>query len=75
MAKGKWAFGASYIRSGVNGNRVAGDGIISDDYSEDSGNKCLEMRRPKVRFPMDKRDPTSLNGPVIIVQEGKKKNA
>ena len=63
------------IRSGLaNGQRIAGDGIISDDYSEDSGNKCLEIRRPLVRFSTDNADPTSLNGPVIIVQKGKKKD-
>lgn len=53
--------------------RIAGDGIISDDYSEESGN-TWRTKGGKVRFPNDKRDPRSLNGPVIIVQEGRKQN-
>lgn len=57
----------------ANGGRVAGDGIISDDYSEESG-KPFRKNYGMVRFPNDKRDPRSLNGPVIIVQEGRKKN-
>jgi hypothetical protein len=44
-----------------------------DDYSEDSGNKNYD-KREQARFSTDKCDPKSLNGPVIIVQEGRKKN-
>ena len=57
-----------------NGARRAGIGTAYDDYSEESGNKVCEMRRPMVRFPSDGKNPNSLNGPVIIVQEGRKKD-
>lgn len=57
-----------------NGCRRAGIGIAHDDYSEDSGNKCQELRRPMVRFPHDGCDPEDMNGPVIIVQKGRKKD-
>lgn len=52
--------------------RNSGDGMLHDDYSEDSGNRNYEGRRPLVRFSSDKVSPESLNGPVIIVQKGKK---
>lgn len=58
------------------GGRIAGDGIIEDDYSETSG--CPQREKRKfcgIRFPNDKKDPHSLNGPVIIVQKGKKEDA
>ena len=58
----------------ANGGRIAGDGIISDDYSEESGNRHRRNYGAMVRFPNDNRDPRSLNGPVIIVQEGRKKD-
>jgi hypothetical protein len=57
-----------------NSGRRAGIGIVSDDYSEESGNKRQELRRPLVRLPHDGCDPENLNGPVIIVQEGRKKD-
>lgn len=66
--------GSSYLRVG---NRIAGDGIISDNYSEESGNPKYEKFKfgdGRVKFSTDKYDPKSLNGPVIIVQEGKKKH-
>ena len=53
--------------------RIAGDGIIEDDYSETSGCKNRE-KYGAVRFTTDKFPPESLNGPVIIVQEGRKKD-
>ena len=58
--------------------RLAGAGITEDDYSEESGCKPYIKRNiykdSRVRFPNDNIDPTSLNGPVIIVQEGRKKD-
>lgn len=66
-----------WMRSHNNG-RIAGDGIMEDDYSESSGCKRWIKHNwsdQRVRFPSDKRDPESLNGPVIIIQEGRKKNA
>lgn len=65
--------GKLYATTGFrNSGRRAGNGILSDDYSEASGNKDYE-KYGRVRFPHDKLSPESLNGPVIIVQEGKKK--
>lgn len=60
----------------ANKGRYAGHGSIEDDYSEDSGGKRVEIDefRPLVRFVTDKQDPNSLNGPVIVVQEGRKKD-
>lgn len=57
-----------------NGGRRAGAGVAYDDYSEESGNKDYEGVRPLVRFSTDHTKPESLNGPVIIVQEGRKKD-
>ena len=58
--------------------RIAGNGILEDDYSETSGCKRWIKRdihkNTKVRFPSDNKTPESLNGPVIIVQEGRKKD-
>jgi hypothetical protein len=57
-----------------NGCRISRIGIAYDDYGDESGNKCYEERRPLVRLPNDKRNPEALNGPVIIVQKGRKKD-
>ena len=56
-----------------NGGRKAGYGITHDDYSETSGCKNYE-KRGLVRLPHDNADPHELNGEVIIVQKGRKKN-
>jgi len=53
---------------------VAGHGCVEDDYSETSGNRNYEGRRPLVRFATDGINPNDLNGPVIIVQKGRKKD-
>ncbi len=53
--------------------RFIGKAVGHDDYSEESGNKRYD-ERPMVRFATDKYNPASLNGPVIIVQEGRKKD-
>lgn len=66
--------GAQWLRTTLGGHHIAGDGCIEDDYSETSGCRNYE-KRGKPRFPSDKRDPASLNGPVIIVQKGRKKDA
>ena len=57
-----------------NGGRKAGYGINHDDYSEDSGNPCYDTKRFPVHFVSDWQKTEDLNGPVIIVQEGKKKD-
>ena len=54
-----------------NGGRRAGIGITHDDYSEESGNRDYE-RRGKILFPNDGVKPEDLNGPVIIVQKGRR---
>lgn len=58
--------------------RLAGSGVIEDDYSENSGCKPWVKKNFSkdvgVRFVNDKVPPESLNGPVIIVQKGKKKD-
>ena len=55
------------------GNHIAGHGCIEDDYSEQSGCPHREKRWEAVRFPSDNVEPETLNGPVIIVQKGRKK--
>lgn len=66
-----------WLRSATNG-RIAGHGCIEDDYSDESGCKPWIKRNfakdAGVRFVNDKFPPESLNGPVIIVQEGRKKD-
>lgn len=67
------------MRSTLAGNHIAGDGIISDDYSETSGNPKYQYQhrrwgKDSCEFVTDKLDPRTMNGPVIIVQEGKKKH-
>lgn len=57
----------------ANGGRKAGMGILFDDYSETSGCKDYE-RHELVRFPNDHIKPEELNGEVIIVQKGRKKD-
>lgn len=66
--------GAQWLRTTLAGrNRIAGHGCIEDNYDEDSG--CPRKEKPweAVRFPSDNVEPESLNGPVIIVQKGRKK--
>ena len=67
----------AWLRSGTNG-RLAGHGCVEDDYSDESGCKPWLKRDInkdyRVRFVSDKLPPESLNGPVIIVQEGRKKD-
>lgn len=61
--------------SAFNIGRVAGDGIASDRYDEESGYVLGPKSRAygRVRFPHDGEKPEDLNGPVIIVQKGHKK--
>lgn len=67
----------AWMRSAT-GGRIAGSGCIEDDYSDESGCKPWIKRSftkdSKVRFVNDKFPPESLNGPVIIVQKGRKKD-
>lgn len=66
--------GAQLLRTTLAGGKhIAGHGCIEDDYSERSG--CPRREKPweSVRFPNDRLEHEALNGPVIIVQEGRKK--
>lgn len=58
-----------------NGGRKAGYGMKEDDYSEESSGRgrIIPDRYLRVRMPNDDVKPEDLNGPCIIVQEGKKK--
>lgn len=70
MAK-KWNHNSLYHDG--NGKFRSKDMMVEDDYSENSGNKrYYKSGYPK--FTTDGRKPESLNGPVIIVQEGRKKD-
>lgn len=68
--------GSRYFRSELGSHHITGHGCVEDDYSETSGSKGQKRywkKWEKPRFPSDRRDPNSLNGPVIIVQKGKVK--
>lgn len=66
--------GKAYTQTAfAHGSRRAGHGMNEDDYSETSFGGGKVRDRGLVRFPNDDRDPEDLNGPVIIVQEGRKK--
>ena len=66
----------SKMRSALGYHHFAGTGIVEDCYSETSGGKGIRWSdfSPTVKFSTDGIDPKTLNGPVIIVQEGKKKH-
>ena len=57
-----------------NGNRKAGMGMLYDDYGDEEREWSGRDGGVMVRLPMDKVAPESLNGEVIIVQKGKKKD-
>lgn len=71
MAKKKWNH--NWLYHDGNGKFRSKDVMVEDDYSEESGGREYGKIATKVRMPSDKADPKSLNGPVIIVQEGRKK--
>lgn len=70
MANQKWNHDWLFGRRNDRERYSAGE----DDYSEESGGLDREERSVKVRMPHDKDTPASLNGPVIVVQEGRKKD-
>lgn len=57
----------------TNSGRIAGDGILYDDYSESSGGRKFSdgLSKYNMRLPNDGRA-DELNGECIIVCEGKK---
>lgn len=65
--------GSRFTMTSLRGGHIAGHGCIEDDYSETSGCKNYE-KKGAVRFPNDRIDPKDLNGEVIIVQKGRKKD-
>ena len=69
MATGKQMMNTRFRNSG----RIAGHGMVEDSYSENSGNERYHGWE-KVRFPHDNIKPEELNGPVIIVREGRTDN-
>lgn len=75
MRKNGWRSGTAMTNSAMHNGRVAGDGICSGDYSENSGYQPGPNKGAygPVRFPHDCDKAESLNGPCIIVQKGRKK--
>lgn len=64
--------GSMYTKTSLrNGGRRAGMGMLYDNYDDESGPGNYR-ERPLVRLPHDGIDPEELNGPVIIIQEGRK---
>lgn len=72
MGKKKWNHNWMFTNL-ANKGRYAGASIVEDDYSEESGGRKYG-KSGYPRFSTDHIDPESLNGPVIIVQEGRKKD-
>lgn len=72
MARKKWNH--DWMFRGSDGRYKSKSITVEDDYSEESGSKIYNERPSKVKFSSDKYDPKTLNGPVIIVQEGRKKD-
>jgi hypothetical protein len=69
MAKKAW----NHMFRDSNGRYRCKNSTAEDDYSENSGNKrYYKSGYPK--FTTDSAKPESLNGPVIIVQKGRKKD-
>lgn len=69
MRKNGWRSGNLMTNSAFNSGRVAGDGVASDRYDEESGGTL----GPKSRAYGPVRLPQDLNGPCIIIQHGRKK--
>ena len=57
----------------ANSGRYAGYAMLHDDYSEESGNPNY-YKSGYPRMPHDHIKPEDLNGEVIIVQKGRKKD-
>ena len=67
------AWNHNWLFRDTNGRYRSKHPTIEDDYSEESGNRhYYKSGYPK--FSTDKAKPEDLNGPVIIVQEGRKKD-
>ncbi len=66
--------GGALTSSSLNMGRAAGAGVLYDDYSEESGRRLVpyDQECVHVRLPHDQDKPEDMNGPVIIVQKGKK---
>lgn len=61
--------GNLYRRTSLYGGHVAGDGILHDDYSEQSGGMDYDPGTVLVRMPHDGVNPDELNGPVVCYKE------
>ena len=62
--------GNLYRRTSLYGGHVAGDGMLYDDYSEQSGGWDYDPGTVRVRMPHDDVEPEELNGPVICYKAG-----
>ena len=72
MKRGERA-GNLYRRTSLYGGHVAGDGILYDDYSEQSGGIDYDPGTEWVRLPHDGVKPEELNGPIICYKAGEKR--
>lgn len=55
------------------GGYVAGDGILYDDYSKQSGGIDYDPGTERVHMPHDGVKPEELNGPIICYKAGEKR--
>ena len=64
--------GNLFRRTSLYGGHVAGDGILGDDYSEQSGGLDYDPGTVRVRLPHDGVKPEELNGPVVCYKAGER---
>lgn len=64
--------GNLYRRTSLCGCHVAGDGMLYDDYSEQSGGWDYDPGAVRVRMPHDGVKPEELNGPVVCYKAGER---
>lgn len=64
--------GNLYRRTSLYGGHVAGDGILCDDYREQSGGRDCDPGTVWVRLPHDGVNPEELNGPVVCYKAGER---
>lgn len=64
--------GNLYRRTSLYGGHVAGDGMLYDDYSEQSGGWDYDPGTVRVRMPHDDVEPEKLNGPIVCYKAGER---
>lgn len=67
-----WSGRQMYNTQFANSGRIAGSGVLYDDYGEDSyKGYSYERYEYEVRFPNDGKRPEELNGEPVVICYGK----